>query len=525
MARNERRPHETDSKETLLECLILAGLFAGFALFLVVSAIRGDSDQKSPPQADLIAAANAQTIPAADGIEQDLSENARGRQTKIETSASKPRPNVAERLKAFALEKARNPLAAVADKPWIPSAANEIADAPQIQVPDVTEASLRADLVNSVPIAGLNRKQSEAALDAIRAAATFSKRPSRPVDGVLALLPESDADGLPFAEESDCRLEEPAARALDEHAGLLHSQLSLADQSVKRRFPTSANSRRDPAMIRAIEKGNWQSEDAIPALFQILQVETEPVRGQLVEMAAKHRNGDATAVLVNRALFDLSPEVREKAVAALKWRSPDYYRTKLLEAIRHPWSPVAWNAAKTLVALGDREAVPGLIKLLDAPNPAKPHRDEAGNMVVKELVRIHHMQNCLLCHAPAQGTDDLVQGKVPDERVAVVSGVRRGYYTKSRVVRPKDVFVRADVTYLRQDFSLMHAQRTGQAGTRFDYLVRTRNATEEEIASAEATPADSVATYPQREAVLYAIQELTRENRGTERENGLALKP
>ena len=82
--------------------------------------------------------------------------------------------------------------------------------------------------------------------------------------------------------------------------------------------------------------------------------------------------------------------------------------------------------------------------------------------------------------------------------------------------------MRADATYLRQDFSVMHDVNNpafGRSAGRFDYLVRTRNATQEEIAAAEATPAESAANYPQREAVLYALQKLTGQNPGRKAED------
>jgi hypothetical protein len=88
----------------------------------------------------------------------------------------------------------------------------------------------------------------------------------------------------------------------------------------------------------------------------------------------------------------------------------------------------------------------------------------------------------------------------PDEPLQVL------YYGTPRPTQPKpgDIFVRADVTYLRQDFSVTQPvpqAKPWPAQQRFDFLVRTREASGDEIA-ASRKPA---ANYPQRQAVLDAI--------------------
>ena len=86
----------------------------------------------------------------------------------------------------------------------------------------------------------------------------------------------------------------------------------------------------------------------------------------------------------------------------------------------------------------------------------------------RELVRINHLSNCMLCHAPSLSKDDLVRGRVPmpgEDPPPLYYGEVTG------------LFVRADTTYLRQDFSVV--QPVAGAGKwpgdeRFDYMVRTR---------------------------------------------------
>jgi hypothetical protein len=80
--------------------------------------------------------------------------------------------------------------------------------------------------------------------------------------------------------------------------------------------------------------------------------------------------------------------------------------------------------------------------------------------------------------------------------------------------------VRADVVYLRQDFSVMqpvektlstdsHSQKEDPwpSFQRHDYLVRTRALTAAEVKAWQERPAAD--TYPQREAVLFALRGLT----------------
>ena len=80
----------------------------------------------------------------------------------------------------------------------------------------------------------------------------------------------------------------------------------------------------------------------------------------------------ATEALAQRALFDLSFEIRESAVEALAERPLAHSRTVLVEGFRYPWVPVADHAAEALVALHDTDAVPALENLTREPDPTAP---------------------------------------------------------------------------------------------------------------------------------------------------------
>jgi hypothetical protein len=245
--------------------------------------------------------------------------------------------------------------------------------------------------------------------------------------------------------------------------------------------------------------------DMLPALTQMLQAEEENRRGLLVEWLAQNGTQISSTALAQRAIFDLSPQVREAAVTALSNRPRIIYRSVLLAGLRHPWAPVADHAAEALVALQDREAVPELKALVNEPDPAAAYRLPGMNdqVVVRELVRVNHLRNCFLCHAPSFSDWDLVRALVPTPGKAL--SVQ--YY--AALAQSGDILVRADITYLRQDFSVV--QPVAKAAPwpelqRYDFLVRSRAATSEEQIALQKPPA----TYPQREAVLFALKELSK---------------
>jgi HEAT repeat protein len=272
--------------------------------------------------------------------------------------------------------------------------------------------------------------------------------------------------------------------------------------------------RRDEEIIRYLEKlqhrTGWQ-DATVRTLAQMMQAENAPVRLQLVKNLSAVKGEMASAALAQRAVFDLSAEVREAAVQALRERPGEEYRPVLLAALRYPWAPMADHAAEALVNLDNRKAVPYLVGLLDQPDPLAPVQGgEKKQWVAPQLVRVNHLQNCLLCHAPSFDRDDPVQGLGPERD----RPLPEAYYGQKT-----GTFVRADVTYLKQDFSVV--QPVADPGKwprlqRFDYLVRKRELNAEEAARRTQ---DRPTSYPQREAVLWALRELTGEDVGDQSED------
>jgi hypothetical protein len=348
------------------------------------------------------------------------------------------------------------------------------------------------------------------------------------VQTVLDLLPDRlDLSGLPVRREPDCRLEVGVARkretysravrlALErleelEHEWSREGRLNYLERHLSTHQLDVRTRRRGSPQSVAPE--DWRSGEVVAPLVQILQGEDQLPRLLLVRLLSRVKDPVASVALARLAIFDLSEEVREWAVRALPSRPRTDYRPVLLDGLRYPWVPVADHAAEALVALGDQKAIPSLVDLLDKPDPSAPVLTEGRKMVVPELVCVNHLRNCALCHAPSHDREDPIRGPVPTPGQRVRMGLV--YYD-----RMDDRVVRADVTYLRQDFSALQPVRdpgVWPANQRYDYLIRLRELTAQELARQRSAPkpdAVRAASYPQREAVLFALRELAGRDAG-----------
>jgi HEAT repeat protein len=90
------------------------------------------------------------------------------------------------------------------------------------------------------------------------------------------------------------------------------------------------------------------------------------------------------------------------------------------------------------------------------------------------------------------------------------------------------VLVRGDITYLRQDFSVVlpvqQAFLMRPLQVRYDFLVRTRVISQAEATQIRKEVGDNP-SYPQREAVLFALRQLTGKDPGTETQAWLEAFP
>jgi HEAT repeat protein len=293
------------------------------------------------------------------------------------------------------------------------------------------------------------------------------------------------------------------------------------------------------------KKLEWLRVEAVPALNQMLMTEDQPFRLLLVQLLTEIPERPATLALVQRVLFDLSPEVRERAVQALAGRNPLDYRPPLLSALRYPWAPVAEHAAEALVSLKDKDSVPTLVTLLPLPDPTEPQPFHK-QLVAQQLVRLNHNNSCLICHPPALLGSEPVIGFDPVPRQGIPpptsGGPMRGGRCASGSMAgrspgsvPTTTWIRADIAFLRQDFSVALPVRQilvpavappgrkanpPQPGIiqqvqRFDFVVQRRLLTPGEKRLWEKT-GQPRKDYPQREAILFALRELTGQDLGKE---------
>src|SRR5262249_33940011 len=185
-----------------------------------------------------------------------------------------------------------------------------------------------------------------------------------------------------------------------------------------------------------------------------------------------------------------------------------------------------------------------------------------------EVVKLNHNRNCLVCHAPATRGDEPVVGVDPTwtmpgpsttnpvliqaiKQTAALEGwdyaARKaaGLQTTTATVGgrslrvasvPVPVLVRADITFLRQDFSVtlpvaVALRRLPRGGlgadvqpapgapaglaptVRFDYAVRSRPIDQAEQKRWRALKEEG---NPQRDAALFALRELTGPGHGPE---------
>jgi hypothetical protein len=271
--------------------------------------------------------------------------------------------------------------------------------------------------------------------------------------------------------------------------------------------------KQDIAQTRTDQQGEHITLARIAALMQILAPEAPPYRLGLVKYLAAVQHPEATRALARLAVFSAEDEVRLAAVNALLARRERNYTDVLLSGLHYPWPRVARNAADAIVRLKRDDLMPQLVALLEEPDPRTPQVQEVDSKqvtVVKELVRINHHRNCAMCHAPG------INGEVTDQTL-LTAGVplpNEPLVASYRRTQRRETLVRIDMTYLRQDFSILQPVADAKPWPemqRFDFLVRTRQVDAEEAATYRALFASSDPTRlsPYQQAALAALREMT----------------
>jgi hypothetical protein len=404
------------------------------------------------------------------------------------------------------------PAITIAPEPARPRVVAAIAPAATVSMPAIPEpvsrglafknpsswpVSLEEEL-----IASLQKEVPEVKLDAKEGTSKQLLGASDKPHPMLALASQrGDLAGMPFRKAADCQASKEAAD--------LMAILSRDVGNWRRRQPAEPkldlSQSVQLAKVSIVEQsfrdgGPWNKPAAVGILEQVLEAETEMLRLVLVKQLSKISDPLASAALARRAVFDLSVEVRAAACEALRLRPASEARATFISAFRHPWPPAAQHAAEAIVYLADAGASGDLARLAQLPDPLAPNYDDVrAAWVQPELVRVNHLSNCLLCHAVSTGRKDLVRAPIPESG----KPLPLVYYTGSR-----GPSVRADVTYMKQDFSVtlpVENAHPWPENQRFDFLVRQRVISEREAKILNSPRRDG---YPQLRAVQCALHEL-----------------
>lgn len=329
-------------------------------------------------------------------------------------------------------------------------------------------------------------------------------------DGFLKALVRARPDmvGMPFAMGEACRTNGDSAKAFKETAE------SVRGRKTALLLPVM------PSPFDGEEKRRVAHQAHMAVLTQVATADDSKGQDTLVRVLSSIPRPEATRALARLAVFSTDEAARAAAIEALAVRREADSTEILTAGLSYPWPAVAANAAHAIAKLNRKDLVPRLEAMLDAPDPRGPRSEVVNGQeqtVTHELVRVNHMRNCMLCHSPAERDKTpqetlVAEVPVPTEPLPDTSG---GYGQSG-----SELLVRIDVTYLRQDFSVMQDVADWTVGhwprrQRFDFIVRKRVLTPDE---AKDLRERLTGASPYRRAAAQALRELT--GRGFEANGG-----
>jgi hypothetical protein len=409
---------------------------------------------------------------------------------------------VFDRKASIADELPTPPDAVAARHPWL---VRDLADVPQV-VFQKPEAQPRKPRPEPKTFAERDREfqreldeQQKANEKTAQMMAKINGVNSRGRDRFIAALRDhrEDIAGLPFLLGGACRLSAERSAAFVKGVAVVRGSMPVAvDPKAPPRDPANEATRFwvGYTMRTVWGKGRPQDQAAvdltaarIAALMQVLGPEHSAFHKRLVKYLSETDGAAATTALARLAVFSFDKEVRTAAIAALKARPNAGATDVIVAGLRYPWPAVADNAGEAAIQLGRKDLVPKLVALLDEPDRRAPAMAEVNGkptLAVREVVRLNHLRSCVMCHPPANlkveqinsdgAEPKFVTAPVPNPDLPPRSRSLSGY---DSLDAPPEIFIRDDVTYLRQDFSLMQLVGDGSptpAMQRFDFLVRTR---------------------------------------------------
>lgn len=284
----------------------------------------------------------------------------------------------------------------------------------------------------------------------------------------------SDLRGLPLRDLSECFTPAPRAKHNQEFTSAFR-EFTSGRRDPRRLLDRSASQNpysRSPSTFADLIKASMgeNQQEQVTVLEQILQPESREYRVALVEVLAQIPGQDSSAVLARRALYDLDEDVRSQAVGVLSKRPTNDAHAVLEAGLRHPLATVQANAFWALNQFRTRHEQQNID--VPARHISVPYRNAVNSFVVDELVKVNHLRNCVLCHPKSAASDQVLRGQIPTPG----RPLPRIYYNSNH-----GDFVRADIVYLRQDFSVSMPVQQAKPWPdlqRFDFFVRTRPATD-----------------------------------------------
>jgi len=205
-----------------------------------------------------------------------------------------------------------------------------------------------------------------------------------------------DLQGMPFQMGHACRMNGAVSSAFGNAVNLTRDVMRAEDTAIV--GPV------EPASRFFEEYGGQDTGAGVAALTQIFGPEKQKRREGLAKQLASIDHPASTRALARAAVFDFDKDVREAAVQGLKHRTKQEYTDVLVAALSHPWPVAAQNAASAIRRLHRDDLVPQMVAFLAAPDPRDPFEKEVDGKpatVVREMVKVNHHRNCLLCHSPA----------------------------------------------------------------------------------------------------------------------------
>jgi hypothetical protein len=352
---------------------------------------------------------------------------------------------------------------------------NELARVPEVAVderfpPDIKPAVAKLQISNLIGKIRLeNAKQQDAFL-------------------IAQMERRAELRGMPFVMGAACRLDLNRAQSFQSSVQAVRDGMEADSRS-----SGSHQKEHTPFWTTYLAETQGQgidTEHGVAALTQILGPEGKTMRTNLVQRLKLSNRPEAIKAIARAAVFDADGETRIAAIKAIKDEHKEQsvqVTEVLMHGIRYPLAIVAKRSAQAMIALDRKDLLPQLAAVLGEPAPGDPVETTVNDHkvnVVREVVRINHHRNCLLCHPPSQtGSTQEVPGVIPIPGSPFPSSPREAYGNAQSHGEP---MVRADTTYLRQDFSVMMPVENAAPWPelqRFDFLVRTRTVEGKELAA------------------------------------------